>query len=366
MHAAFYNDGKTAQRHEVELRVVVDRLWLRSNDGQVDEKWDGPGIRLLEEAYSGKPLRLQHAGNPDAVITVTHPDTRHRLLESFPQLAGKVVHGSTTHRLIFWTGLTVAAIATFLVGIPMLAVSFAGHIPNEWSTKLGDVIVESLVDSDTACTGGEGLQALRDFTERLQAVSAYSGAIELQVADVSAVNAIAAPGGNIVVFRGVIEEANSGDQLAGVVAHELAHLSENHPLEGLAHHLALRFVLALIIGDFNGLTVAAADLGGDAMISGYGRAQETEADRIAVHLLNDAGYDAGGLADFFRHQAQQGDDEPPKALAWLSTHPTHRERIDALGKINRGGAPAFDEAQWRAIQAICSPDPIPVAPVGAD
>ena len=94
------------------------------------------------------------------------------------------------------------------------------------------------------------------------------------------VNAFAAPGGHVVVLSGLIDEAKSGDEVAGVLAHEIAHVIHRHPMESLVRAMGLAVLAEALSGD--GLGGTAAML---LAVTAYSREAEAEADATAVALL---------------------------------------------------------------------------------
>jgi len=145
------------------------------------------------------------------------------------------------------------------------------------------------------------------------------------------VNAFALPGGKIVVFTGLIDKADSPEQVAGVLGHEMAHATLRHGLERIGQSLGMATAVTLLIGNTEGLVAAGADLFRLASVNSYGRAQESAADAEGVRMLNEAGIDPSGLPKFFEIlKHEEGD--IPDAISWISTHPQHEDRIKALEK----------------------------------
>jgi predicted Zn-dependent protease len=167
------------------------------------------------------------------------------------------------------------------------------------------------------------------------------------------VNAFALPGGQIVVWTGLLREAESAEQVAGVLAHELAHVERRHGLRNVAHRagiaLGLRLLVAIFLGgDLDGFTSLAADVAVIAASNDYNQDQESEADADAVVRMHAAGLDPTALAGFFRVMSREGAGELPGLAQWLSTHPDHQSRTDAI------------EAQARAL------GPVTARPLGVD
>lgn len=160
------------------------------------------------------------------------------------------------------------------------------------------------------------------------------------VVDDPRINAFALPGGYIGVHTGLIEASRNEDELAGVVAHEVAHVTQRHIARAI-HASSRQSMLstALMLG-----AVILGAAGGDADVVQAGmavsqgtavqqqinftRSNEYEADRIGIQALTDAGFDAYGMASFFEVMSRQETSSPDSRFPdFLRTHPVTTERI---------------------------------------
>jgi len=157
---------------------------------------------------------------------------------------------------------------------------------------------------------------------RLTAGSKYR--YTFHVAENSAVNALAMPGGHVVVFTGLLGVAESADELAGVLAHEVSHVERRHSLRNLLHGLGWRAVLSVALGDFSGGVWR--DMATELGTLAYGRDLEREADLEGLKLLRRAGIPADGMGTFYARLAEGGKQPVPL----LSTHPAGTERLAAM------------------------------------
>ena len=161
-----------------------------------------------------------------------------------------------------------------------------------------------------------------EIGKRLTQGSAYP--YEFYVTEDKSVNAYAMPGGFIVVHSGLLALAGSADEVAGVLAHEVAHIERRHSLRGMAKSAGLYAVVALFFGDFGRLSGAAADL----LNLKFSRDNERDADSAGLTLLVKAGLEPAPMAAFFRKMAAESVAVP----AFLSTHPASEERFDNLDR----------------------------------
>jgi len=160
---------------------------------------------------------------------------------------------------------------------------------------------------------------------------------QFRLVNSNVVNAFAVPGGYIYINRGIVERASNMAELAGVVAHEIAHVDRRHSAEQIerAQTANTGVTLAYILLGRNPSTVerAALDVGGGLYFANHSRDAENEADATAVPLLVQSGIDPEGLPSFFRKliDAQRG--ESSDVAQWFSTHPTTEDRIDHVRQL---------------------------------
>ncbi len=177
------------------------------------------------------------------------------------------------------------------------------------------------------------------------------------VLDSSVINAFALPGGYTYVTRGLLALANSEAEVAAVIGHEIGHVTARHSAQRQTAALGTA-VLAGVIGavansQAPGSRQAVNDLlniGGTALLAGYSRSQEYEADDIGVRTSAKAGYQPEAAADFLQSLGRESAFEKEQsggksAPEWLSTHPSTDERVARAREIS---APYFlDRASFQ-------------------
>lgn len=198
-------------------------------------------------------------------------------------------------------------------------------IDSEWS--LGDesaaeierqvTLVDDPVVADFVITIG---QAIADRTEL--ADRAWNFVV---VRDPS-VNAFALPGGDIYVNTGLIRAIDDVDALAGVLAHEVAHVEARHGTEQLTKAYGTQALIALL-GSDSGLVEVAGDLVASGVFSKFSRDAEREADRLGLELLAEAGFDPQGMVEFFEVLGDQDTGDPNALDRFFRTHPLTDERL---------------------------------------
>jgi predicted Zn-dependent protease len=151
----------------------------------------------------------------------------------------------------------------------------------------------------------------------------------VSIVENEAVNAMALPGGQIVVFSGLLKQARSENELAMVLGHELGHYAHRDHLRGIGRGLGMALVLAMIFGQDS----LAAEMTSNLFLTvemSYSRKQETAADAFGLQMLVDRYGHAGGATDFFSRLAGKGGS---KVSYLLASHPHPQDRIDGLGKM---------------------------------
>ena len=229
-------------------------------------------------------------------------------------------------------------------------------------TTLGEAAMESMGEPELI-EDPVVVEAVEGIVERLrqhmgEGVTLDPADIDWQVRVIvnEVPNAYALPGGFITVHSALIESATSADMLAGVMAHEMAHVTERHGLLAVANKVGMVAGFGILFGDLGGLTGAAGEVLGAAASSNYSRGLESEADRIGTRTMVRAGLDAKELGKFFQLLKDQTGDIPP-AFAWMATHPGHDTRTDAIEAMVEGmdvPDPRPLEIDWAAVQAAIS------------
>ena len=147
----------------------------------------------------------------------------------------------------------------------------------------------------------------------------------LAVSEADEPNAMAFPGGLIVVTTALLDNADSENELAFVLGHEIGHYRNRDHLRMLGRGIALGLLLGVLTGTGQDFGVGIADL----TARGFGRQQEADADRFGLTLVQAEYGHVGGALEFF---ARVGDDTP-EFFAYFGTHPAGDERIEALERL---------------------------------
>lgn len=176
------------------------------------------------------------------------------------------------------------------------------------------------------------------------------------VLDQPIINAFAAPGGVIALYSGLILLADTQDEVAGVLSHEIAHITQLHMYRAFEkgktmNVLAMLAMLGLILASGgNGEVIQGAVMGAQAMAVqaqiNFTRHNEVEADRVGIRTLSAAGYDPQGMADFFEKMGQTSRANGEGPPEFLRTHPVSVNRIaEAKSRIQNLPPVVADEGR---------------------
>lgn len=188
------------------------------------------------------------------------------------------------------------------------------------------------------------------------------------IIDDASINAFAIPGGYVGINAGLIEVMRREEQLAGVVAHEVAHVTQRHHARSFATgnraslSAAAAVLAAILIGQASpeaGQAALAAGLAATQQSAiNFTRSNEIEADRIGIEILGNASYDASAMAESFAILRRQNNlNTSGSGLEYLRTHPLDNNRIAeaadrAQGQPDRPRVPQTDFALFKARLAV--------------
>ena len=149
--------------------------------------------------------------------------------------------------------------------------------------------------------------------------------------DDSTVNAFAVPGGHVFVHRGLIERAGTYAELAGVLSHEVAHVTLRHSVDQMRSRERTGVLVTVFCAIVNVCSSTAAqialDVGGRALFAKYSRDDEAQADSAAIGYLIAARIDPRGIPAMFERLAAERRADPTALDAWFGSHPLEESRI---------------------------------------
>lgn len=349
-----FNEGLPRGRASGQLEVTPHEVVFTTMDGQHQARLP---IARLELKLGGASNRLLFFSHPD------HPGwtfyTSDLSVLGCPSLSQ---HDHlrrqlrAARRLRIWGWSLLGGVAALVVAVPLLVTLnmdllsgwLAPSIPVAWEKQIGesaiseyragqrfyeDEALSAAMDDMMAPLLGElDSQRYRDF--------------HVYVSRDDAINAMALPGGYIIVNQGLLEKAGGSEEVLGVLAHEIAHVTEQHGIRNLINTVGVLVVIQALFGDVEGLAGTLVGAAPFLLRQSYSRDFEREADSEGLALLREANIDPRGMVAFFRrlHEKEQQrmealDEEQrawaEQAQALLSTHPATDERIATLEQAIR-------------------------------
>jgi Zn-dependent protease with chaperone function len=362
--AGVYFDGITSARHDAVVLLGDSALQIASADGRLLATWPYDEIEGL--AAPETVLRIGRRGNP-MLERLEISDAE--FAASIDGRATYVDRTGTQQRrqrtsVIGWSvAATVSLMVVAYFGVPAIAGRLAPLLPALIDRKLGEAVDMQLRGIlDTKSTGAAfecgsadaakpGRAALDKIVHRLEAAAGLPSPLRSFVVRRPEANAMALPGGQVYVFRGLIEKADNADEVAGVIAHEIGHVAHRDGTKAVLQAGGLSFLFGMLLGDFvgGGAVVIAAK---SVLQSSYTREAEAAADAYGAELMVKAHANPRALATMLAKIG--GATEPGMKI--LLDHPETQARIAAINKIAaaRPAWPFLDAGEWAALKRICA------------
>ena len=341
---ALYFDGRTPIHRNVDVRTDRQGVRIEFESGTT-RIWRNEDFSVQQDRSQG-PLRLEYGEFPPEILEIADPE--------FGEVFGKREPKKSRFLFVGFAMLAVLLVPAIIYwGIPLASGWFAYFIPVSVEKQVGQYVIDEVFPSRIVCKTDEGKQALEKLVSRLVPLdSAY--VFQVEVVDSGLVNAIAFPGGNILIFRGLLEKSPSADAVAGVLAHEMQHVFQRHGTENLLNQVALSGLFKLLTVEAN--AIAETLFAGVRTLSllKYTRELETEADALALQLLYQAGVDPVEMLAMFQVLKNHSSSLPES----ISTHPDMSSRMEKLEiiidqKPDFVSTPVLSKQSWESLQNIC-------------
>lgn len=349
---ATYFDGVTSRRHVVALRfdehldLVADGAaiasWayddLRATDG-------GPGTLRLK-CVSALPLARLEVADPTAQADIR---ARARFLELERGGPGQI------GRIVAWSLAAIVSIVLVAVfGVPLAAERLTPLIPLAFDQHLGRVADNQVraIFGGRTCTGVRGRAAFAKLVETLRQARHLDTPLQTEVLASSVPNAFALPGGKIYLLDGLLRKAESADEVAGVIAHEMGHVTHRDHTRMMIRNGGTSFLIGLLFGDITG--AAAVTFTARALVqASYSREAEQDADAFAIETMHALGRSPAPMGDLLlRVTGAQGS----RTIGILASHPLTEDRRALMRREDRPatGPEILSADEWHALKTICA------------
>lgn len=325
-YPAFYSTTNAGPFKEVEIIISSVTITVKLEGEQ--KHW------LLEE------LTLQQEANH---ILVEHP-TEGCLQLSDPQLIKKIQKSHKLYKKRNWgipvvySTMLIRVLGIFVIigfiiwfffrsVVPWMGEKAAESFSKDYEITLGEQMFSSM--KQTLKIDSIKSVELQNFYKELNYIVDYP--IKLHWVDEPIVNAFAIPGGNIVIYRGIVEKMNGAEELAALIGHEVSHITLRHSLKGIFRDASNSLWWSIITGGNAGMIGILAGQTDRLQQLSYSRDLESDADKNAVVMLYNANINTKGMLDLVNLLKEEEGDS--KAINFLSTHPVSDVRIEQVKQL---------------------------------
>jgi predicted Zn-dependent protease len=314
------------------------------------------GLQIALGGASDRLIFLTHPSLPQTTVhTADHALLDHPVILGTPALAAQRAQirskkRSTAAMLFSVAGVLVLAVVALVMSRGWFVKMAATAVPVSFEVSAGDKLFEQMMVAKKVVKNAEVDAQLKQITDPLLAgISDKRYPFTFHVIEDPTLNAFAMPGGHVVLHSGLLLAADSAEEIAGVLAHEIAHVTGRHSIRNIIASAGLYLALSAVVGDASGLLGVLADNSAFLLDRKFTRDFEREADQVGWDYLVRAGIDPAGMVSFFekmeREEKRQLEKLPvvgsvAKALQIASTHPATRERIARLEEKLRARGPA--------------------------
>lgn len=347
---AVYFDGETNRRRNVVVRfagsleiVEQDAVIAAWPFGDV-RRMDGPPTTRLRLGCVTAPL-LARLEIEDDVI-------KQDIFLHCPALeAGR---GRThTARIVLWSLAAACSIGVLAVfGIPVVADRLAPLVPQALENRVGEAVdKQMLMIFGTTCIAPDGQAALDALVGKLKAAGGVETPLKARVVSSITPNAFALPGGRIYLLDGLLRKAQTPDEIAGVLAHELGHIKHRDSLRMIIQTGGTSFLVGLLFGDVTGAG-AMIFVSRSLLNASYSRDAERSADAFALETMGKLGRSATAMAELLLRVIGT---QVSRSFTILASHPLTEERLETMRRSQRPvtGPELLSAGEWRALKRIC-------------
>ncbi|MEO0343768.1 MAG: M48 family metallopeptidase [Pseudomonadota bacterium] len=363
MTRPLYFDGQTAGSRVVNVEWDHEALIITDIDQQIRWTWDE--VREMRDQADDQEVVFNRSDDSEARLIIFDAEAIEVIRSKTPNRHRIVVPKGTARRLMIWTTAAIGSVLLIVfVIIPSLANVLTAIVPVEREVAMGNASMRQVERTllrgvgEGFCVGEGGTQALDKMAARLTEEFDSPYEYRIRVFDSEVANAFAIPGGHIVFFDGLIQDAESPEMIAGVLAHEIGHVENRDSLRLLLRTAGSAGILSMLVGDFAGgaLVLVVTE---QLVNASHSQRVETNADIFATDRLAEAGLPSTPFGDFFDVMAEKsgiGDGVGAELLSYISTHPDLPGRADdarAANTVIGDYVPSLNEEEWAALRNIC-------------
>jgi predicted Zn-dependent protease len=340
-NSSVLEEGERAeQRLSGSLTVLADSFTVETGQGTF--LFPLEGVSLAPGGANNSLLFISHPSFPDLSIYCRDKELLQALGKTGEQgIEGQLRHIQVHRRRGLRTGfMAIFIIMAGLYALNMLRGPIAGliadFVPKSWERGLGEVSFTVMRNSISIIDDDDLQKQFEVLIAPVLKVAEESGyTFEVHISREQGLNAFALPGGVMVVNAGTILKAGRLEELLGVLAHEVSHVTKRHATRQLISMYGIYFFVDLVFGGMAG-TLTGLSQGALFLVQqGFSRENEEEADLQGLRYLEKAQIDPNGMVEFFERVKEETEKDPlvsavEKRVEILSTHPATDSRIAYL------------------------------------
>ena len=364
---ARYLDGASADAREVVVSFGERSLVIVGLDDRPIAHWPLASLRALGPP-AAHPLELVPDTASDERLLLEDLEMGSAIAEVCPELHLRPAAPPRRRAVLWAVGALAVAAGTVFALLPALPERAVDMVSPAREAALGEAVAARLPallgpgPSGSArelaagpapglCVAEDGMAALRALAARLAPADAPSS-LRLTVLDHPGVDALALPGGRVVILRGLVDVARTPEELAGVLAHAAGHALGRDPLSTALDRPGLG-AASILFGDITGDT-AVARAAAAALDPAPAPEAEAEADAAGFAMLAAAGLPTRPLSDIMARLAEMPADQPARHLdahPWSTVRAARAASADTIG--DAPFRPALGDRDWIALGGIC-------------
>lgn len=304
-------------------------IGYRRDDGTVQtQKWDTAGLEVSFDS-SLQSTRITSAKAPGSKLLIEGKDAMNFLqqaqAEQHKPWHKKQGTKNWVRSLLILTGFLSLLVLAYFLAVPWLSEKLAGAVPAETEAQFGNAVYDALVLANEE--NKESSAALNEFFSEMKIKSDYN--IRITVVNAEIVNAFALPGGNIVVYTGLLRQLQTYPELAALLSHEFTHVNNRHSTKSVFRQLGSRVFQAWLLGNFGSVSSVLIDQADRFKSLKYSRALEKEADMDGLEILKARKIDPEGFARLF-DRLKDSAGSSAALPEFLASHPDIDKRINYI------------------------------------
>ena len=348
---AIYFDGMSSRRHAVTLAFSY-ALEIRGDESML-ARWAYADIRRADSPTGTLRLSCQTAP-PLARLEIRDAALATEVTSRCTMLDDHHLGRRGVAKIVFWSlGAATSIVLMVLFGLPLAADRLAPLVPEGMERRIGEVAEKQvkLLFDGRVCNNEAGQKAFTKLVNTLREQAGMDTSVQSAVLASTIPNAFALPGGKVFLFDGLLTKAENPDEIAGVLAHELAHHKHRDNMRGLIHNGGTSFLIGLLFGDITGssaLIFASQTL----VTASHSREQEGDADTFAIEIMQKLGRSPKPMGELlYRVTGKEGG----KGLSIISSHPLSEDRLARMTREHKppSGPPLLSQEEWVALKSIC-------------